>query len=201
MADVGRSTGSIAGSVDEPAQDRAVTGHLVTTTAAGAAEIETQLTAFFADHYDRLVRLAGLICHSPSTVEDAVQMAMERAWRQRHSLRDPSRLKPWLDQIVVRQAIRTNRRPWWNRLGRSAGPDEAASIAHPGTTIDPTIVALTVALRALPAKQRAAIALHLYAGHTVEETATLMGSGIETTRSRLRLARQRLRRELTEEDQ
>jgi RNA polymerase sigma-70 factor (ECF subfamily) len=57
-----------------------------------------------------------------------------------------------------------------------------------------------VAFEGLPAEQRAVVALHLYEGYPVEETAQLMGAGIETTRSRLRLARQRLRRELGGDD-
>ena len=37
----------------------------------GLGELEAQLTEFFADHYERLVRLASLICHSSASVEDA----------------------------------------------------------------------------------------------------------------------------------
>jgi RNA polymerase sigma-70 factor (ECF subfamily) len=65
--------------------------------------------------------------------------------------------------------------------------------------VDPTWIALVQSFRRLPLEQRAAVALHLYAGYPVEETADLMGASVETTRSRLRLARQRLRRELGEE--
>lgn len=161
-------------------------------------DVEAQLADFIGEHYDRLVRLATLICHSNDSVEDAVQAAMERAWRGRDTLRDPSRLKPWLDQIVVREAIRVNRRPWWS-LGTRVNDDELNAIAGRNGGADAALIALGTAFRGLPAEQRAAVALHLYAGYSVEETADLMGAGIETTRSRLRLARQRLRRELTED--
>jgi RNA polymerase sigma-70 factor (ECF subfamily) len=162
------------------------------------AELEAQLADFFAEHYDRLIRLAGLVCHSPSSAEDAVQAAMEKAWRRRGSLRDASRLRPWLDQIIVRESIRQNRRPWWARLGRPAN-EEWAQPADRHGGVDPDWVALSVAFRQLPSDQRAVLALHLYAGHTVEQTAQIMGAGLETTRSRLRLARSRLRRELVED--
>jgi len=163
-----------------------------------ATELETQLADFFADHYDRLVRLAALICHSRSMIEDAVQAAMEQAWRRRTTLREPERIRPWLDQIVVREAIRLNRRPWWSVL-QPATDDEAAEIPDHKLAVDATWIALVSAFRRLPVEQRAAVALHLYAGHPVEETAQLMNASVETTRSRLRLARQRLRRELGEE--
>jgi RNA polymerase sigma-70 factor (ECF subfamily) len=127
---------------------------------------------------------------------------MEQAWRRRHTLNDPARVRPWLDQIVVREAIRLNRRPWWARLAARprAGEDTSPSEpVDPRGGADPMWVALLVAFDRLPAEQRAAVALHLYEGYSVEETADLMSATIETTRSRLRLARTKLRRELGEE--
>jgi RNA polymerase sigma factor (sigma-70 family) len=166
------------------------------------AELADQLARFFADHYDRLVRLAALVCHSNELVEDAVQAAMEQAWRRRHTLRDQTRMRPWLDQIVVREAIRLNRPPWWTRGTRP--PEQAMESVpdrHAGSGLDASLVALTIGFRKLPVEQRAVVALHLYEGYSVDETARLTGAGLETTRSRLRLARQRLRRELAEEEQ
>ena len=181
----------------------------------GSATLERDLADFFAEHYDRLVRLAALVCHSASTTEDAVQAAMEQAWRRRGTLRDPSLIRPWLDRIVVRESIRANRRPWWARLapgehavreihvqhdhGTPDRDDDFQGMAGAHPAPDSTWVALVVAFRGLPPEQRASVALHLYAGYSIEETASLMSAGMETTRSRLRLARQRLRRELGED--
>ncbi len=55
---------------------------------------------------------------------------------------------------------------------------------------------LKAAFARLSSEQRAVVALHLYAGYSVAETAELVGAPLETARSRLRLARQRLRMEL-----
>ena len=178
-----------------------------------ADALERELEAFFATHYDRLVRLAGLICHAASTTEDAVQAAMEQAWRRRATLRDATRIRPWLDQIVVREAIRVNEQPWWSRFSRRSpvreiqpvpidaddADDRGRTGARSASPSDAAWVALTVAFRDLPIEQRAVVALHLYAGYSIEETAELTGARVETTRSRLRLARERLRRELGEE--
>ena len=166
-----------------------------------STELEAQLTDFFGMHYDRLVRLAALVCHADASVEDAVQGAMEQAWRRRATLRDRSRMRPWLDQIVVREAIRLNRTPWWQRLAQGLGSDpRAPDVPDRRPGVDPAWIALSVAFRALPTEQRAVVALHLYEGYPVDETAALMGASVETTRSRLRLARNRLRRELGEDD-
>ncbi len=164
------------------------------------ADLAAQLAAFFADHYDRLVRLAALVCHSSASVEDAVQAAMEQAWRRRGTLRDPARIRPWLDQIVVREAIRQNRPPWWSRFPRPAEHALAAVPDHRASGPDAALMALVAGFRKLPVEQRAVVALHLYEGYSVEETARLTGASVETTRSRLRLARQRLRREMAEEE-
>ena len=174
-------------------------GRPVAAVGEGSSDLEGQLADFFGLHYDRLVRLAALVCHAHVSIEDAVQAAMEQAWRRRQTLQDPSRIRPWLDQIVVREAIRLNRRPWWTRFqgsidaGMPEPPDRRGGV-------DPTWIALLDAFRTLPAEQRAVVALHLYEGYPVDETAKLMGASVETTRSRLRLARQRLRRELGGEE-
>jgi RNA polymerase sigma factor (sigma-70 family) len=176
-----------------------MTGRPVVAIGEAASDLEVQLADFFGLHYERLVRLAALVCHASSSVEDAVQAAMEQAWRRRSTLRDPERVKPWLDQIVVREAIRTNRRPWWTRFAPS--PDSAAAdVPDRRAGADANWIALAEAFRNLPVEQRAVVALHLYAGHTVEETADIVGASLETTRSRLRLARKRLRRELGEDE-
>ncbi len=64
------------------------------------------LESFFADHYRRLVGLAGLVCGDVASAEDIVQTSLERAWRARGTMRDDTRLRPWLDRIVVREAAR-----------------------------------------------------------------------------------------------
>ena len=162
--------------------------------------LDTELEAFVVEHYDRLLRLARLICHDAADATDAVQSGLEQAWRRRSSLRDPDRRRAWLDRIVVRQAIRiTRRRRTW--VQRVFGFDQDVAWIEPGVAPAADVelrVALRAAFDALSAEQRAVVALHLYAGHSVAETAAIVGSPHETVRSRLRLARERLRFALEE---
>ncbi len=164
------------------------------------ARVEEQLAAFFDAHYERMVRLAGLVCRSGDLAEDAVQAAMEQAWKRRSSLRDPGRMRWWLDRIVVREAIRMNRRPWWSRLTATHTDEHASLLPDPAGETTPQRMALTAAFEALTPEQRAACVLHLHLGYGVAETAELMDAGVETTRSRLRLARRRLRADLSEDE-
>ena len=168
------------------------------TTGTDAATLE----AIIVREYARLVRLAGAICREPADAQDATAAAIERALRHRAALRDPTSTVAWLNQIVVREAIRLDgrRRTWWGRLLGGPREIELPSDAHdPGTNAALVGHALHDALDALPAPQRAALALHHYAGYSVEETAAILGVPLETTRSRLRVARERLRQALGEE--
>jgi RNA polymerase sigma-70 factor (ECF subfamily) len=166
---------------------------------AAEAIFEDRLVSFFDAHYGRMTRLAGLVCHDMAAAEDAVQSAMEQAWRRQGSLRDVNQLRPWLDRIVVREAIRLNRRSSRRRGVHRLSDEHAGRLHDPRTDVGPARLALDAAFALLAAEQRAAIVLHLHLGYTVPETARLMGASVETTRSRLRLARQRLRGELGED--
>jgi RNA polymerase sigma factor (sigma-70 family) len=152
------------------------------TSAAGLEVIVTE-------HYPRLIRLAGLVCHRVDDAEDAVQAALERAWRQRGTLADPERLRPWLDRIVVREAIRSRHRV------RPTVVDLTLAVDHQADEW----ATVRQAFASLSREQRAVVALHLYLGYPVAETAEIVGAPIETVRSRLRLARERLRQLLAEE--
>ena len=160
------------------------------------AAIET----FVAEHYDRLIGLARLVCGNGSDGADAVQVGLERAWRRRATLRDDAGLRSWLDRIVIREAIRVSKRrqSWLGRLLTLSGNVAEIDVPDRRASEPSTFVALRAALARLSPEQRAVVALHLYQGYTVAETASIVGVPEETVRSRLRLAKQRLRSELEE---
>jgi RNA polymerase sigma-70 factor, ECF subfamily len=173
---------------------------LARTDEFGADRVKVKLSAldaFVRAHYPRLIRLAGLITRDADQAQDAVQAALERAWRKRAAVRDPGSLRPWLDRIVAREAIRqTRRRPLYAPLRRNS----EEWIEYPSAVPEPDeIIALRLALGRLSADHRAVIALHLHEGYSVDETARVLGVPFDTVRSRLRAARVRLRRELGEE--
>jgi RNA polymerase sigma-70 factor, ECF subfamily len=158
-----------------------------------------RLESFVTEHYPRLIRLAGLITHDADEAQDAVQAALERAWRGRGSFDDSRPVKPWIDRIVVREAIRLGRRRS-SLLGRLLGGQRQITEIEmaeqrPGPQ---ELVSLRIAYDLLSPDHRAVIALHLHAGYSVAETAQLLGVPHDTVRSRLRAARERLRREMAE---
>jgi RNA polymerase sigma-70 factor (ECF subfamily) len=166
---------------------------------AGVALDAATLDAFVRVHHERLRGLARLVCLDISDAGDAVQAALEQAWRHRTRLDDGTRLRPWLDRIVVREAIRIDRRRRSPIARFFGGPREIPpDLVDPHATLDPTMTAMRVAYERLPADQRAVIGLHLHLGYTIAETATIVGAPVETVRSRLRIGRQRIRQALEE---
>jgi RNA polymerase sigma-70 factor (ECF subfamily) len=159
---------------------------------------------FVLEHYDRLVGLAGIVAGNVTAAEDIVQTALERAWKSRSSFRGDGSLRPWLDRIVVREAARERR--WRLRwLARLSTPLSVTPIDPPSDEMTdrdasrfPERAVLRIVLDELSPPQRAAVVLHLHAGYTVDETAQLLGVPRETVRSRLRVAREHLRRALGE---
>src|SRR5919107_2064750 len=75
------------------------TGAATVAIAAGGSAgegVAADLATFVADHYDRLIRLAWLVCRDGADAGDAVQAGLEVAWRRRETLRDKSSLRSWL---------------------------------------------------------------------------------------------------------
>ncbi|MGZ5372561.1 MAG: RNA polymerase sigma factor [Aeromicrobium sp.] len=169
-------------------------------TALARDRSDPDIGAFVAEHYDRLLGLTRLICRDASDAGDALQIGLEQAWRKRASLRDESKLRQWIDRIVVREAVRISRsRQSW--LGRILSPStdvQWIEFADPRGQQPQEYTAIRAAFARLSADQRAVVALHLHLGYSVAETAEIVGAALETVRSRLRLAKERLRHELGE---
>lgn len=158
------------------------------------------LGAFVDEHYDRLLRLAWLVCRDGSDAGDAVQVGLEQAWKSRANLRDAASLRPWIDRIVVREAgrIAKRRRSLVARLfmpRQDIGWIEPEQADHRLGDRDDRM-ALRAAFARLSPDHRAVVALHLHEGYSVAETAEIVGAPIETVRSRLRVAKDRMRREM-----
>jgi RNA polymerase sigma factor (sigma-70 family) len=82
----------------------------------------------WADLRLRAGREAGRLLRDPNEVEDAVQEAMMRAWRQRGSCRSPEAPEHWLRRIARNEAFRQHTRAaarQTDALPDDADPSEA----------------------------------------------------------------------------
>ena len=94
-----------------------------------------------------------------------------------------------IDGAEKRQRLRPSPREVERLPSQRLGPERE-------TAQQRIVAALRELLARLPAPQAEALALHCVVGYTVAEIASSSGISVETVRSRLRLAKQALRREL-----
>jgi RNA polymerase sigma-70 factor (ECF subfamily) len=120
--------------------------------------------------------------------QDLVQETFEIALRRIDTLREPRALRSWLLRIETRQAFRVARRV--RRLVRMEGNTLELAAPDGGIGQDSE---LREALMALPARTRAAVALHYLAELTVRETAAALGVSDNTIKTQLKTGLMRLR--------
>ena len=152
------------------------------------------------DLLDEWVPVVLQWCHRLSgprvDAEDAAHDVMEIVIRRLHSLRDPACFRSWLYGITRRVIMRQRGRAWVRRvvsLGETELesavllPEREAQISQTGRQVQ-------LALEKLPHTQREVLVLHELEERGVAEVAELLDIPVGTVKSRLRLARQRMRR-------
>lgn len=117
--------------------------------------------------------------------EDAVQSAIEKAWRKRDTLRDESRLESWLTSILIHECyalIRSRKR----EIPVETVPDAPAP---KGSNPD-----LYRFFTSLPEKLRLPMVLFYLEGHEIREIAGILRLPTGTVKSRLARGREHMRR-------
>ncbi|MGZ4664797.1 MAG: RNA polymerase sigma factor, partial [Frankiaceae bacterium] len=131
---------------------------------------------------------------SLAEAEDVVQEAFVRAIDHADRLRRVDNPEAWLRTVAVNLY-----RSRWRRIRRYASLAPRLAEVAPETDDGADRVALLAALRALPAPQREAIALHHLADLPVTEVAATLGVPVGTVKARLTRGRAALAVLLTED--
>ena len=142
------------------------------------------MTRWLSAYGDVALRTAYLILGDRAAAEDAVQEGFLRAWRSRHTLRDPGAERSWLLAIVANAARSERRRRVPLPIGDALAP---AAVRDPFADLD-LAAALREALAALSPEQRAVVVLRVYLDRSVAETAAALGVEEGTVKSRLNRA-------------
>jgi len=169
---------------------KALTGGLVSVDHDLAREFDERL----AESSTLAFRVAYAVLRRREDAEDVAQDAFLRAYGRFHQLRDRTRFRAWLVRTTWRLAIdriRGERR----RSQREHDADAIPLAALPGEAPATHLrrVELWAAIDALPPKLRMAIVLAGLEGHNLREVARLLDVPEGTVKSRLFLARKRLR--------
>jgi len=151
------------------------------------------------DHYRFLFRSAWALTGSRAVAEDVVQDCYELAWRHMDQLRDRALARPWLFQILRREAFR-NLAPSANP---PVGPDEEGIDERVGN--DPIAIAdqridVLRAMQRLAAIHREVLTLFYFEDMPVAEMALALDVAPGTVLSRLNRAREALRQRMQPEN-
>jgi RNA polymerase sigma-70 factor (ECF subfamily) len=170
-----------------------------TAVMASAADGDEFAFARIVDaHHEDMRRVCTFITRDQDLAEDAVQAAWSIAWRKLGSIREPSKLRPWLMRVAVNEAKRAlksrSRRTEMESLVARAG---APAGRDPETGID--ALDLREALKRLDPDERALLAMRYVAGFNATELAGVIGITPSGIRNRLERLVDRLRQDLSHE--
>lgn len=145
-----------------------------------------------AQEIPRLRRYALVLVNDSVAADDLVQDTLERAIRKRHLWRRTGSIRSWLYRIQFNVFL--NQKGHRHRRLREVEMEEApASVELSGQEQVLACRDIGAAMQALPAEQRAAIALIAIEELSYDEAAAVLGIPIGTLRSRLSRGRDRLR--------
>jgi RNA polymerase sigma factor (sigma-70 family) len=160
-------------------------------------ELEREFEARLVESSTLAFRVAFAVLRHRQDAEDVSQEAFVKAYRNFRQLRERDRFRAWLVRMTWRLAIDRQRA---ERRRTVREMDHAAPVAVPSTA--ETLAArertaqLWLAIDALPDKLRVVIVLAAMEGHDVREVARLLDLPEGTVKSRLFLARRRLKEQL-----
>ena len=147
-------------------------------------EAEAEYTWFFRAEFRGVVQTAYLLLHDRQRAEDVAQEAFTQLlvhWRKVSRYERP---EAWVRRVAIRLASRTAKRE-----RRRVDLEQAAMPEPREPTRDLDLIA---ALRALPARQRAAVALYYFEDRPTSEVAYILGCSESTATVHLHKARRRL---------
>jgi len=130
------------------------------------------LVQFCRREHPRLVGALSLYCGDPALAEELAQDALERACARWCEVATMAAPRAWVHRVAINLAR--------SRFRRRAAERRANARSFPSTTsYDDGDLAAAVTVRerlaALPQRQRAVLVLRFFLGHSVAETAAVLG--------------------------
>ena len=145
-----------------------------------------------------LYRLSCSLLRCEADREDAVQSAIEKAWRNRFFLRRAEGFRPWLTRILVNECYTLMRKSARmlpaESLPENATPYQAAHLPIPDDAED--ALALEQLFSALPEEERLALMLRYVEGYDIRQIARITHSPEGTVKGRLHRGREHLRTQI-----
>lgn len=156
--------------------------------------------ALYERYYDRLLRFICRITGQVEEAQEGVNDVMLVVWQTSARFRGDSKVSTWILGIAYRKALRLaeKKRRWLDRFKASDMSDwnELSGLDSEHTDQADIQDWLQHGLRQLSPKQRAVVELTHYYGFSYEEIARILDCPINTVKTRMFHAREKLRRAL-----
>ena len=152
---------------------------------------ESLYREFYPRLYEFIVRILG----RPDGVEETINDTMMVVWNKSHEFRGRSKVSTWIFGIAYKKALKrlkANKRTAEREIQRDVEQedtrDPADAVAH-GRAVEH----IRTAVGGLPAAQRSIVHLAFFYGYSYSEIAQIVGCPVNTVKTRMFYARQRLR--------
>jgi RNA polymerase sigma-70 factor (ECF subfamily) len=159
-----------------------------------AAKDVAAFRALYLVYHKRMSRFLLRFVRHHELVEEVINDTMYVVWCKAQEFRGDSQVSTWVLGIAYRKALKLVRKGARSPLVYTAvDPDSAALQDDAGAGQRELRESIDRALGALPPLQRIVIELAYFMGHSCEEIAVITGSPVNTVKTRMFHARERLR--------
>ncbi len=155
--------------------------------------VDVEITRMVEMYQLSLLRLSFAYLHDKSLAEDAVQETFLKAYRNYDSFRGESSEKTWLSRIAINCCRDIYRTGWFRHIDRAVSLDMLPEQIQEASDDDNT---LTIEVMKLPIRLREVILLYYFEDMITNEIAETMHITQQAVSSRLKRARDRLRKTL-----
>lgn len=152
----------------------------------------------FQSHLAGVHRVVRRIAGATNDVDDLVQTTFVEAFRSLAHFRGDALFSTWLTRIAVRISLRAGRRRRPRALSLDEVSEPAADLPGPErvTAAREALAVVEALLAELRPKRRAAFALHVLEGYSMEETAAILNASVPAVKVRVHDARRHIEKSL-----
>ena len=143
-------------------------------------------------YHRRLARFLMRVTSQHDLIEEIINDTLWTVWQKASDFRGASRVSTWIVGIAYRRALKTLRQV---KLARTADTSDQtlAAVSGVAQVHDDDREWLQLALAELPLEQRLVLEFAYLMGHSCEEIADIMQCPVNTVKTRMFHARQKLR--------
>lgn len=156
-----------------------------------AARDRVAFKELYLVYHRRLARFLMRMTTHHELIEEIINDTLWTVWRKAGEFRGASRVSTWIVGIAYRRALKTLR-----QYSRPHASGDEQVLAVDDHAIDEERDWLERALAELPIEQRSVLELSYLLGHSCEEVAEIMQCPVNTVKTRMFHAREKLRRSL-----